>query len=97
MANEITLPLRRENHPRAPMTRLMRHRVRPGDHVRAGDIVVILTDIYGRTLTEVATEHDGWVIGLSGGMSVFKHGVMCTLAGQDDEPLVMKWDENGKE
>lgn len=90
-------PLRRENHPRAPMTGLMRHRVRPGDRVKAGDVVVTLTDIYGRTLTDVMSEVDGWVIGLSSGMSVFKNGVMCTLAVPDDEPLVMKWDDDAKE
>jgi hypothetical protein len=90
-----TTQIRRENHPRAPQTGLMRHRVHPGDAVKAGDIVVTLTDIYGCKPADVPTERDGWVLGLSSGMSVFKHGVMCTLAVRDDEPLVMKWDEDG--
>ncbi|MBI5879374.1 MAG: succinylglutamate desuccinylase/aspartoacylase family protein [Chloroflexi bacterium] len=87
------VPLRRENHPRAPQTGLLRHHVREGERVRAGDIVAHISDIYGRTLCEVATAHDGWVIGLTGGLQVYKHGVICTLAVADDEPLVMKWDE----
>ncbi len=88
------VPLRRENTPRAPQTGLLRHRVREGDRVKPGDLIAHITDIYGRMQCEVTSPSDGWVIGLSGGMQVYKNGVVCTLAVPDDEPLVMKWDDD---
>ena len=90
---ESDVPLRRENHPRAPETGLLRHHVVPGQMVNHGDVVASLYDIYGRTLSDIRSEHDGWIISLTTGMGIFKHGVVCTMAVHDDEPLVMKWDD----
>lgn len=92
---ESDVPLRRETHPRAPETGLIRHRVRHGDRVKAGEVIAMLSDIYGRRIGdgEIRTEHDGWVLSLTSGMGVFRHGAICNLAVRDDEPLVMKWDD----
>ena len=89
---ESDLPLRRESHPRAPETGLLRHRIRPGQRVKRGDVVATLYDIYGRKVSDVPSEHDGWMISLTTGMGIFKHGVVGNMAVPDDEPLVMKWD-----
>jgi hypothetical protein len=92
---ESDMPLRRETHPRAPATGLIRHRVRQGQRVQKGDIIATLNDIYGRPIGEgvVRTEYDGWIIGLTSGLGVYQNAVLCTMAVRDDEPLVMKWDE----
>ncbi len=87
------VPLRRESHPRAPETGLLRHHVKAGQRVNKGDVIATLYDIYGRKIVDIPTEQEGWTISLTTGMGIFKHSVVCNMAVHDDEPLVMKWDD----
>jgi predicted deacylase len=83
-------PTRRHLHPRAPTACIVRHLVRPGELLRAGDPVAEIRDIYGRPIGEgvVRTAHDGWVIGFQHGIVTYPNMPIAAMAVRDDEPLV---------
>ena len=92
---DLGYPVRREPHPRAPLAGIVQKRVRPGEIVRAGDVVAELRDIWGRPLGadrgQLRAEKDGWVLSLRSGVGVYPHQAVMDLAVRDDDPLVEPW------
>jgi hypothetical protein len=86
-------PARRRMHPRAPTSCIVRHLVRPGDVLRAGDPVAEIRDIYGRPIGEgvVRTEFDGWIIGFNHGIVYYPTMPIAIMAVRDDEPLLAQY------
>lgn len=86
-------PARRRMHPRVPTSCIVRHLVRPGDILRAGDPVAEMRDIYGRPIGQgiVRTEFDGWVIGFHHGIVYYPNTAIAVMAVRDDEPLVAQY------
>ena len=99
---QVDFPVRRESHPRAPAGGIAYVLREPGEIVRAGDPIAELRDIWGRPVEAVGgdglvrSEHDGWVIGLRGQVTVYRHASLATLAVRDDEPLVARWPDERK-
>jgi predicted deacylase len=88
-------PVRRRMHPRVPTSCIVRHLVKPGDILRAGDTVAELRDIYGRPIGEgvVRTQHDGWIIGFTHGVVYYPNQAIAVMAVRDQEPLVAQYPE----
>jgi len=61
--------------------------------VREGDAIAALRDIYARPVGDgvVRPTQDGWVIGLSAGLAVYRNSYLAELAVRDTEPLVAKY------
>ena len=81
---------RRESQPRAHQSGIIRYRVQPGDLISKGQVIAILTDIFGRTLSdgEIHSPEDGWVISLNLGAICYQGQVVTNLALRDDGPMV---------
>lgn len=94
---DLGYAVRREPHPKVTAAGIVEKHVRPGDIVRAGDVVAELRDVWGRPVGEdggrVRTEKDGWVINLRSGVGVYAKQAVMDLAVRDDEPLVQPWPE----
>ncbi len=90
---DLGYPVYRDEHPRAPAAGLVVYRVRPGDVVREGDAIATLRDIYARPIGDgvVRTRQDGWVVGLSAGLAVYRNSYLAELAVRDTEPLVARY------
>ncbi|MEO7003224.1 MAG: succinylglutamate desuccinylase/aspartoacylase family protein [Ktedonobacterales bacterium] len=94
---DLGYSVRREPHPRAPLAGIVHKRVRPGEIVRAGDVVADLRDIWGRPLGDdngqLRAEKDGWVLSMRSGIGVYPQQAIMDLAVRDDDPLVEPWPE----
>ena len=93
---DLGYQVRREPHPRASVSGVVHKLVRPGDIVRAGDVVAEITDIWGRPLGDeglIRTEKEGWVINLRSGVGAYPNRALMDLAVRDDDPLVEPWPE----
>jgi predicted deacylase len=94
---DLGYPVTRLPHPRVPEPGVVAPLVRPGEIVRAGQLVAELTDIWGRPLGEdglIRTEREGWVLSLRSGAKGHRHRPVMDLAIRDDEPLVQPWPED---
>lgn len=83
-------PARRDMSPRVPVACIIRHLVRPGALLRAGDPVAEMRDIYGRPVAGgvLRSEHEGWVMGLVEGIVRYPRDAVVGMAIRDDEPLI---------
>ena len=92
---DLGFPVRREPHPRAPVSGVVQKLVQPGQIVRAGEVVAELRDIWGRPTGPddglLRTEKDGWVINLRAGVAAYPQRPMMDLAVRDDDPLLSPW------
>jgi predicted deacylase len=86
---EVSYEVRRENTPKAPESGLVQFRVRPGDLVKKGEIIAVLTDIFGRQTQEIASLHDGWIMSLHSGLVIYKGQTVANTAIRDEDPLVV--------
>jgi hypothetical protein len=90
----VDFPVMRDNAPPAPCSGFVRHHVRPGDVVRAGDLLATLTDLHGRPLGErgeIRADADGWVLALVRGGVCYQGQVVAHVAVRDDGPLVERF------
>ncbi len=85
--------VRRMMHPYAPESGIVHYLVKSGDPVTAGDPIAQLSDIYGRPIGprdgQVASEHDGYVLGLNVGAVCYQHDPLLSLAVRDNGDLVL--------
>ena len=86
-------PVRAIDSPRARTSGFVRHTVEPGAHVRAGESVAIISDIWGRPVGDgrVTVDREGWITGLSNGALFYPNDALASLAVEDTEPLVAPW------
>jgi hypothetical protein len=80
---------RRESNPKAPLSGLVRYKVRPGEIIFKGNVIAVITDIFGRELQEVTAPADGWVMANSRGLLVYQGQSLFSLALRDDDPQVV--------
>lgn len=83
--------IRRHDHPRAKRSGLINFLVEPGDRVTKGQPVARITDIFGKPLGDgyIRTEHDGYIIGLKTGVTVYPNDAIATIGIKDEAPLVV--------
>jgi predicted deacylase len=85
--------IRRINHPYAPHSGIVHYLVRTGDTVRSKEPVARITDIYGRPLGDedglIRSEHDGFVLGLSQGLTCYQSDPLISLAIRDTGEMVL--------
>jgi len=86
---EVGYEVRRENTPKAPESGLLQFRVRPGDLIKKGEVIAVLTDIFGRQNCEISSLHDGWIMSLHGGLVIYKGQTVANTAIRDEEPLIV--------
>lgn len=91
---QVDFNTRREGTPKAPVSGLVRYKVRPGDVVQKGDLLAVINDIYGRCLQEVHAPVDGWVMANSRGLMVYQGQSLFSLAVRDDDPQVVPFPEH---
>ncbi|MFX1539120.1 MAG: succinylglutamate desuccinylase/aspartoacylase family protein [Promethearchaeota archaeon] len=84
-------PLRRCSHPRAKHSGIIQFLVNPGDQVKKGQPVALITDILGRKLGEgyIRTEYDGYIIALRSEMTVYPNIAIAEMGIKEDAPLVV--------
>ncbi|MFX0125249.1 MAG: succinylglutamate desuccinylase/aspartoacylase family protein [Candidatus Hodarchaeota archaeon] len=84
-------PLRRCSHPRARHPGIIQFLVNPGDQVKKGQPVALITDILGRKLGDgyIRTEYDGYMIALRSEMTVYPNNPIAEMGIKDDVPLVV--------
>jgi predicted deacylase len=86
-------PVRRMMHPYAPESGIVQFLIKSGDSVTAGDPIACLTDIYGRPLGPsdglIASEYDGYVLGLNLGAVCYQNDPLLSLLVRDDGDLVL--------
>lgn len=85
--------LRREDNPYPPAAGILDFRARPGDWLKAGDVVADLRDLSGRPVgggvVKVAT--DSWVIGLEDSVLAYPGSAIAHMAVAEDSPIVDLW------
>ncbi len=80
------------NHPRAKHSGIIRYLVKPGDQVTKGQPIAKIMDILGRPLGDgyVRTDHDGYIIGLNMGVTIYRNDTIATMGIKDDAALVVQ-------
>jgi uncharacterized protein len=91
---QVDFNTRREGIPKAPVSGLVRYKVRPGDIIQKGEVIAVINDIYGRPLQEVHAPADGWVMANSRGLMVYQGQSLFSLALRDDDPQVVPFPEH---
>ena len=86
---------RRENEPRATVSGILRYRVEPGDLVKQGDVIAVMTDLFGRPLPdgEIRAKNDGWIISLSRGAICYQGQSITNMAIRDEAPMIEPFPE----
>jgi predicted deacylase len=88
-------PVRRHMGPRAPRSGIVRCLAHPGQHVRVGQPVATLCDIFGRPIGDglLHSAHDGWIISATEGVVRYPGEPVLVMAIRDDAPLVAPYPE----
>ncbi|MHA2244158.1 MAG: succinylglutamate desuccinylase/aspartoacylase family protein [Candidatus Hodarchaeales archaeon] len=83
--------LRRCYHPRSKQSGIIRFLINPGDQVKKGQPVALITDILGRQLGDgyIRTEYDGYMIALRSEMTVYPNDPIAEMGIKDDAPIVV--------
>ncbi len=83
-------PVRRRLTPRVEEPCIVLHTVEPGDVVRAGEVVGLVRDVWGRPLGDgvICSEYDGIVIGRAHGIYFNPGDAVLSMGIQDDAPMV---------
>lgn len=85
-------PIRRMQHPHAPMSGIVEFLVNSGDPLRKGMPVARLTDMWGRPITPSGTiqsEHDGFVLGVLQGAMFYQNELLMNIAVRDDRDMLV--------
>ncbi|MHA2202907.1 MAG: succinylglutamate desuccinylase/aspartoacylase family protein [Candidatus Hodarchaeales archaeon] len=84
-------PIRRSSHPRAKHSGIIQFLVNPGDPVKKGQPVALITDILGRKLGDgyIRTDSDGYMIALRSEMTVYPNNPIAEMGIKDDAPFVV--------
>ncbi|MDR5674182.1 succinylglutamate desuccinylase/aspartoacylase family protein [Halalkaliarchaeum sp. AArc-GB] len=84
----VEYDVRRALHPRTETAGLVRHRVKPGDVLSAGDPVADVVTPTGERIDVVEADQDGFVISRNEGLAVFEGDPVASMAVRDDGALV---------
>lgn len=87
---DVGFQVRHRSTPRVEEACVVLHRVEAGDHVKAGDVVAEIRDVWGRPLGDgvLRSEYDGFVISLMHGIYYYPGKPIMYLAVRDDAPIV---------
>ncbi|MFX1505353.1 MAG: succinylglutamate desuccinylase/aspartoacylase family protein [Promethearchaeota archaeon] len=82
--------LRRSSHPRSKHAGIIRFLVHPGDEVKKGQPIAVITDILGRKLGDgyIRTDYDGHIVALRSEMTVYPNNYIAEMGIKDDAPLL---------
>jgi len=90
---QVNFTVRRLMHPRVPRSGVVQFMVDTGDIIQKGDVVVRLTDIYGRGIGDdnglLRSEHDGYVVGLLKGTVYYENQPCIWMAVRDDSDMLI--------
>lgn len=94
----VDYPVRRFRGPRTDAAGVVRHRNEAGDAVEGGDVVADVVTPTGESVTTVAAERDGYLLGRAG-VTVYENDAVASMAVRDDADLVVPRDadEDGEE
>ncbi len=84
--------IRRFAHPRAKHSGLIRFTVSPGDMVKKGEPIAIISDIFGKPLGDgyIRTDYDGLIINLQNRITVYPEQPIAEMGIQDRHPIVVQ-------
>jgi len=85
----VPYPVRLADGPYSPTAGIVRHRVDPGETVRAGDPIADVVDVHGRSKATVDVERDGYLISPTEGIAVYENESVASLAVRDEGEVVV--------
>lgn len=88
-AAPVDFPVKRAVAPHTETAGIVRHFVEAGDAIEAGDPIAEITTPHGESKATLRSDHDGYVLGRSGGLAAYENDAVCSLAIRDEEGLVV--------
>ena len=89
LAAPVDFPVKRAVHPHAKEAGIVRHLVDAGNVVEEGDPIADIVTPHGKAKSTLRSDHDGYVLGRSGGLAAYENDAVCSLAVRDEEDLVV--------
>ena len=81
-------------HVDAGSTGIVRHEVTAGDVVEEGDVIARVISPHGEKVSEVRSDHTGWVIQRSPGIAGYENAPVASMAIEDDGDKIGKPEES---
>lgn len=95
-AAPVDFPVKRAVHPHAEAAGIVRHLVNAGDVIEAGDPIAEVVTPHGEPKSTLRSDHDGYVLGRSGGLAAYENDAVASLAVRDEEELVVPRDDDSE-